>query len=165
MKIAVISDTHDNLTNLSKALTLINQQEVSALLHCGDVTNLETFKTILNYFNKTIYLSLGNGDDSKIFNDFLNQNKNNKIQIFNEFGEFNLNNLKIGISHFPEVVKNILRNNNDYDFIFYGHTHKPWEEKENKTIILNPGNLAGLFYKPTFAIIDLLNFEKKLIIL
>jgi putative phosphoesterase len=165
MKIAIISDTHDNSTNLIKALTLINQKEVSALIHCGDVTNIETFKIILNYFNKSIYLSLGNGDDFKIFNNFLSQKKNSQIQIFNEFGEFNLNNLKIGISHFPEVVKNILQNNNDYDFIFYGHTHKPWEEKENKTIILNPGNLAGLFYKPTFAIIDLLNFEKNLIIL
>ncbi|GIW65332.1 MAG: phosphoesterase [Candidatus Parcubacteria bacterium] len=165
MKIAVISDTHDNLTNLIKALTFINQQEVSALIHCGDVTNIETFRTILNYFNKPIYLSFGNGDDSKVFNDFLNQNKNNQINFFNEFGEFNLNNFKIGISHFPEVVKKVLQNKKDYDFIFYGHTHKPWEEKENKTIILNPGNLAGIFYKPTFALVDFSNFEKKLIIL
>lgn len=39
--------------------------------------------------------------------------------------------------------------------MFYGHTHKPWEETVGKATLLNPGTLAGLWYKPTFALVDL----------
>jgi predicted phosphodiesterase len=38
--------------------------------------------------------------------------------------------------------------------VFYGHDHKPWEEMIGETRIVNPGNLANIFYAPTFAIFD-----------
>ncbi|MCF8024533.1 MAG: metallophosphoesterase family protein, partial [Desulfobacteraceae bacterium] len=37
MKIAVLSDTHDNIRNVRKALELIAGQHVEAIIHCGDV--------------------------------------------------------------------------------------------------------------------------------
>ncbi|MCS6789144.1 MAG: YfcE family phosphodiesterase [Patescibacteria group bacterium] len=162
MQIAIISDTHDNYKNLIKALTLINQNKVSALIHCGDVTSLDTLKIIIENFNNPIYLSLGNGDDQQIFFNFLNKNKNLNLNIFSDFGQFNIENIKIGLTHFPDFIKNHLINN--FDFIFYGHTHKPWEEKINNTIVLNPGNIAGILYRPSFAILDIKSLKRKLVI-
>lgn len=164
MKIAIISDTHDNLKNLIKALALIEKEKASALIHCGDVTSINTLKFILNNFKHQIYLALGNGDDKSIFFDFLNKNKNLNLNIFENFGEFMINDLKFGISHFLEETKKEILNNN-FDFAFYGHTHKPWEERIKKTIVLNPGNLAGIFYRPTFAIFDTKTLKFRLIIL
>lgn len=163
MKIAIISDTHDNLENLIKALTLINKEKVSALIHCGDVTSIDALKLILQNFKKNIYLSLGNGDNENIFFDFLKQNKNFNLIIFKKFGEFIIDNLKFGISHFPEEVKKGVYNDN-FDFCFYGHIHRPWQEKIGNTLILNPGNLAGIFYRSTFAILDTKTLDTKLII-
>ncbi|MGB9680905.1 MAG: metallophosphoesterase family protein, partial [Minisyncoccia bacterium] len=129
-----------------------------------DVLSIETLKIIIENFNQKIFLSLGNGDDEKLFNKFLKENNNQKLSIFDEFGKIVLNNLKIGLTHFPDIAKKLVENNN-FDFVFYGHTHRPWEEKINQTIILNPGNLAGIFYKPTFAILDTKNLKRELIIL
>ena len=40
------------------------------------------------------------------------------------------------------------------DLVFYGHTHKPWEEKVGNCRLVNPGEVAGQRFKPTFALYD-----------
>ena len=52
-----------------------------------------------------------------------------------------------------------------YDFVFYGHNHKPWIEEIGETFLANPGTLAGLFNKATFAILDTENKKLELKIL
>ena len=58
---------------------------------------------------------------------------------------------KIVFVHFPEIARK-LAESGKYDFVFYGHTHKPWEEMIGKCKMLNPGNVAGEIYPPTFAV-------------
>lgn len=60
---------------------------------------------------------------------------------------------KIAFCHFPEIAKELVRRQK-YDIVFYGHTHKPWLKKIGKTRLVNPGNIAGMFYKSTFATYD-----------
>lgn len=156
MKIAIISDTHDNEINLIKALTLINKEKVSALIHCGDVCRLSTLNIILKNFRKKIFLVLGNGDDVFEFKDLKSKN----LKVFEKYGDFVLNGYKIGITHFPQIAKELALKK--YNFIFYGHKHFPWEEKINDTLLINPGNLAGIFYPPTFAILNFYKKEKEL---
>ncbi|MFH0856920.1 MAG: metallophosphoesterase family protein, partial [bacterium] len=71
---------------------------------------------------------------------------------------------KIAFCHFPREAKD-LAESGKYDFVFYGHTHKPWEEMVGKCKMLNPGTLAGMFYKATFAVWNVENdrFELKLL--
>jgi predicted phosphodiesterase len=52
--------------------------------------------------------------------------------------------------HYPEVAKQLCESG-QYDFVFYGHTHKPWEENIGNCKMLNPGNVANQYYPPTFA--------------
>lgn len=160
MKLALISDTHNNYFNLAKALNIIRKDKIGALIHCGDITSPEILKIILDNFSGLIYISLGNGDDKNVFMNFGRQNK--KIFIFNDFGEIKFKNIEIAMTHFPDIALNLIKNLK-YKYIFYGHTHKPWIEKINNTIMLNPGNLAGLIYSPTFAICDLKNLNCRLI--
>ena len=68
---------------------------------------------------------------------------------------------KIGIVHFPGEAKKMAQSGK-FDLVFYGHTHRPWDEKVpvlsgaegDGCHMINPGELAGQFYKPTFAIYD-----------
>ena len=76
------------------------------------------------------------------------------ILVNEEIGVLSFHSKKIAFTHFPEKAKE-LAINNKYDFVFYGHTHMPWEEKIGKCIVLNPGNVTGIFYPATFAIYDL----------
>jgi putative phosphoesterase len=146
MKIAIISDTHDNLKNLKKFLDFAKKEKIDVLIHCGDVTNGEALKEIEEKFEGKIYLVLGNGD----IKDSL-EKEAKKTKIFEREGKIEIENLKIGFSHFSPKIKNDLE---DFDFYFFGHTHYPFLKKEKKCFLANPGNLAGLYFKASFALLD-----------
>lgn len=139
MKIAIISDTHDNLATTKKIIEWLNKEEIKLILHCGDISSQETLNEMKKMFNGEIKIVRGNADF-------------NLINVL-EFGEIELNNIKIAFTHFPETAKR-LAETKKYKVVFYGHTHKPWEEKIGDCRLINPGEAAGQFYKPTFAVYD-----------
>jgi uncharacterized protein len=145
MKIAIISDTHDNLENLKKFLDFAKKEKIEILIHCGDITNGETLKEIEENFEGRIYLVLGNAD----IRDSL-EKVAKKTTIFEKEGKIEIGKLKIGFSHFFPQRENL----ENFDFYFFGHTHWPILKKEKNCYLANPGNLGGLFYKATFGILD-----------
>ena len=163
MKIAIFSDTHDNLPNLRKALNYLKNHPVKALIHCGDIASWETLKFMASQFTGPIYACLGNMEinpqDIKLKVKTL---KN--VEFFPETGQINLANKKIAFTHFPKIARELAKKQK-YDLVFYGHSHFPWQKKLKKTEMLNPGTLAGMFNKATFAIYDLAKMHAQLIIL
>jgi len=156
MKLAIISDTHDNLENLKKFLKWVKENKPEIIIHCGDVTSLTTLKELLKIFKGKLYLVLGNAElDIENLKNL--QKKYPNLVIFEKIGELTFNKLKIAFLHFPSIARKVAYTNK-YHFIFYGHTHKPWAEKINETYLINPGNLKGEPYQPTFCVLDL---EKK----
>lgn len=146
MKIAIFSDSHDNLATLDHALGWANREKIETIIHCGDLTNAETQEEISKLFSGPIHLVLGNADDPK-----LTSEKN--VKVWGETGEITLGGKKIAFTHFPEKVLELAKKGT-FDLVFYGHTHKPWEEKIGHCRLVNPGNLAGIIYKATFAVYD-----------
>lgn len=164
MKIAIISDTHDNLANIEKTLSILKKESIQILLHCGDISALDTLKTIMQGFLGKVHIVLGNADEDTLELTNLKNKYPGRLKIWGNSGEIKTGGKKIAFNHFPEIAKD-LASIKDYDLIFYGHTHKPWEERIGKTRLVNPGNLAGIFYGPTFAIYDTKNEKLELKIL
>ena len=88
--------------------------------------------------------------------------KYRSINIFSKHGEVEIANKKMAFVHFPEYAERLAKEGR-FDFVFYGHTHKPWTEKINgedkngnfkECEMLNPGNVANQYYPPTFAVWD-----------
>jgi putative phosphoesterase len=156
MKIAIISDSHDNLENLKKFFDFAKKEKIEILIHCGDVCNGETLKEIEKNFEQ-IYLCLGNAD---IKESLLEEAK--KTKIFEKEGKIEIDGLKIGFCHMFNLKE---KNLESFDFYFFGHSHWPFLKKEGDCYLANPGNLAGLFYKATFAILDTKTRKLKLKIL
>ncbi|MBD3252286.1 YfcE family phosphodiesterase [Candidatus Pacearchaeota archaeon] len=136
MKIAIISDTHDNIPNLRKALELIKDSEV--LIHCGDLCGPFMLDE-LKKFQGEIHLIFGNIGDP-----YLTPIRAEKLDInfYRNFAELNIDSKKIAAAHFPEIAKAVAESNR-YDLVCYGHTHIPEKTKINKTQLLNPGTLSG----------------------
>lgn len=152
MKIAIVSDSHDNLANIYKALDWIKKEGIELILHCGDVCSLGTLKEFAKNFQGQIHIVYGNVDaDQGGFDKAAEEFQN--IEIHVEKGELNLDGKNIAFVHFPDSAKRLAQIGK-YDIIFYGHDHKPWEEKIGNTRLVNPGTLAGMFYKATFAVYD-----------
>lgn len=138
MKIAIVSDTHNNWNNFKKAIDWIMEQKIQLILHCGDIMSQGMIDKAQNVFDGEIKYVKGNGDYGLDLPEKM---------------ELEFNGKKIAFTHFPDIAKKLAQSGN-YDLIFYGHTHRPWDEKINECHMINPGELAGQFYKPTFAIYD-----------
>jgi len=139
MKIAIIADTHDNLANLEKIIKWLNKEKIQLILHCGDVCRRDTLEKIKNDFFGEVKAVKGNMEID--------------LDDLPEILELEIDNKKIAVVHKPEPAKELAKSGN-YDFVFYGHTHKPWEEKIGNCRLVNPGTAAGLFNKATFAVYD-----------
>jgi len=152
MKIAIVSDTHDNWPNFKKAIDWINKENIRIILHCGDIGLPESLKESLEDFKGEFFGVFGNMDkDFKIF--IKEYNKVKRAKISEDILETEIDEKKIAITHFPDEAKKLAQSGN-FDIVFYGHTHRPWDEKINNCHIINPGEMAGQFYKPTFAVYD-----------
>lgn len=150
MKIVIISDIHDNLINLEKCLNWSKEKQMTELICCGDIANSETLKFLSAHFLGIIHLVAGNAD---LYNENeLDKYKN--IKYYGKVARFKINNYWVGLCHQPYLIESVSKLGK-CSFIFYGHTHKPWTSKEkDKTILVNPGTLGGMFLDGTFAVWD-----------
>jgi len=152
MLISIFSNMHDNLVNLEKFLAWAKANKVEQLFVLGDICAPATLKEILAPgFSGKIHIVYGNVADRE--NEMkVAQNFSHLIH-YGDLAEFEIDRQKIALTHYPNIAKELAQTAK-YDFIFYGHSHQPWIEHIGKTIVSNPGTLAGMFYKATFAVWD-----------
>ena len=163
MKIAIFADSHDNHPNLKKALDFCEKNKVTTIIHCGDLCQLiSLISSWPKKLDAKVHFTHGNAD---YVDDINQQAKAFKIfKIYGQIGTITLENKKIAFTHHSTKAKE-LGETQKYDYIFYGHDHKPWEQTIGRTKLINPGTLAGMFYKATFAVLDLEKNKLELIIL
>ena len=162
MKIAIISDSHENLENLKKTISWLNENKIKTIIHCGDVSRFNMLEEINQSFDGQTFLVWGNADEG-FFKDIQYANYQN-IKFCKQAGKIEIENKKIAFTHFPKIARKLAQSGK-HDLVFYGHSHKPWEEKIGKTKMLNPGNLQGSPYTATFAVYDFSNDKLELKIL
>ncbi len=151
MLIAVISDTHDNIFRLQKAVVGINNRNINIVFHCGDI-GLETIK-ILKKEKFIVYAVCGNSDDYNVLKDIV---ENSNIKLFEDAGECTIDNINIAITHYPDFAR-LLASSKKYNIIFYGHTHKRKVEEIYNTQLINPGDIEGRNRCPSFLIYNTAN--------
>ncbi len=151
MRIGVISDTHDNLPNFKKAIDFFKRENISLILHCGDISNPNTLKKALKGFSGKLKGVLGNADN--IYQFSLKDYQSLQTEVFEKIGELEIEGKKIAFTHYPWEGKRLAKSGN-YDIVFYGHTHKPSQKKIDNCLLVNPGNVAGIIFRATFAVFD-----------
>lgn len=141
MKIAVLSDTHDHIWNLEKALQLIKEQKCEAIIHCGDFCSGFTGARISSS-DLPIYACFGNNDEDH----FVISRKLKATQLWgltDEFAEIELGGKKIAFCHYPKLGE-LLAKTGDYTAVFHGHTHEAYQKVVGKTLLANPGSVCGI---------------------
>ncbi len=167
MKLAVVSDTHDHMNNIIKAVSIINERNVDIVLHCGDYVApfvKDWFNNLNdNIKNKHFYGVWGNNDGERFYlGKYLGQ-------ICNIVGyEFlkDLDGKKVYASHMPsQTTIDALISSGKFDIVLSGHTHIVINKKhDNGVLEVNPGELCGyLTKKATFAIVDTNRMQAEII--
>ncbi|MDR1941821.1 MAG: metallophosphoesterase [Endomicrobium sp.] len=147
MLIGVISDTHDNISCIKKSVDFFNLRNAGIVLHCGDIFSPRAAKEFarLNCGFKAVF---GN-------NDFERAALDNVISDFGIIKEAPFE-FKICGKIFIMTHRPVFAEEEKYDYILYGHTHKARIEKTKKGLILNPGEACGFRYgRQTASLIDL----------
>jgi putative phosphoesterase len=140
-------------------LTYCSDKKIIKIICCGDLASNETLDFFCDNFSGEILYTFGNMEEGHMNISALQKSdampgniihyRNSNIHI--KFGETKIEKKLVAFVHFPDKAKR-LAETGKYDFVFYGHTHKPWEENMKNCKLLNPGNVTGDFYPPTFAI-------------
>jgi putative phosphoesterase len=150
MKIGVISDTHDNLPKIKKAVELFNAEGVQLVIHAGDIIAPFAAEAISELRCRVIAV-LGNNDGEKII---LAKKFENIGELHPNMAQIEVGGKKIAVVHYSDTVE-ALAVSGQFDIVIYGHTHKIDVRKE-KTLVVNPGECGGwVTGKCTVALIDL----------
>ncbi|MBN2010624.1 metallophosphoesterase [candidate division KSB1 bacterium] len=145
--VGIISDSHDNMTALQKAVDVFTQRGVDLVIHAGDLVAPFTAR-ILKKLECPLIITFGN-NDGELFglkNVF-------QGQIFDPPHKIIVNNKKVLILHDP-VLLDEFQAGDQFDVIIYGHLHKV-DIRKGRPLIINPGESCGWVYgKSTIAIWD-----------
>ena len=149
MLIGIISDTHDNMPQIKRAVDLFNERKVEHVVHAGDFTSPFTFR-ILRDLTCGFTGIFGNNDGDKLL-----LQKMSGGRVFNQPHIFELEGRKIVLMH-EHHIADALADSGHYDLVICGHTHKPEIRKVKNTLVINPGEAGSWLYgKSTVAIADL----------
>ena len=153
MKIAVISDTHDNWPYMDKVCKYFDEQGIKTMLHCGDVCAPISLIHLAKEFKEDIHWVLGNVDGDPYLMVTKTKDLNNLHHYGAVVGEIELGERKIAMQHYPKLARG-LAYTGDYDAVFYGHDHTKHQEVIGKTLLANPGNLCDIKEFASFGIYD-----------
>lgn len=87
MKIAIISDTHDNLPNFKKAIDWIKKEKIKTIIHCGDIFTPEFIKEAIKNFPGKIHLVFSDVDSQFNTTEMVYKNPFPKVLLHNEQGK------------------------------------------------------------------------------
>jgi len=153
MKIGIISDTHDRLPFIDKAIEELNKERVDLVLHAGDYCAPFAAFRFKPLKAKMIGV-FGNNDAER---ELLRRNFSEiGVEIRGRFAEIKADDVKIALLHGDEEeLLNSIINTKSYDVVVYGHTHHPEVKKKNGVLTVNPGEVCGyLTGEATIGILD-----------
>ena len=149
MLIGLLSDTHDNMDQIKKAVAFFKERNVEHVVHAGDFTSPFTFRA-LKGLSCGFTGVFGNNDGDRLL-----LQKMSEGRVFPQPHIFELASRKIVLMH-EHHVADALADSGHYDLVIYGHTHKPDIRKKEDSLIVNPGETGSWLYgKSTVAVADL----------
>ena len=151
MRIAIISDIHDNIPKLKSALASLDG--VETLICCGDLCSPFIIKELALGYEGPIHIVFGNNDGDR-FRILDGSKKYPHVHIHGEFVELELGGKNFAVNHFDNIGRTMVESG-AYDVVCFGHNHEFEVTSAGRTLVINPGEIYGLLTgHSTFAIYD-----------
>lgn len=136
--IGILSDSHDNMVAIKKAVRFFNETECDLVVHAGDI--IAPFAACeLQNLTCEVKAVFGNCDGER----------KGLEKSFGSFGiikdapfVFSHRNLRFLVTHIYSSLDSSL-SLNGLDVLIFGHTHKPEMKMEGKLRLINPGESGG----------------------
>lgn len=162
MIIGILSDTHDRLPLIDKAVKQLNELNVELVLHAGDYISPFVANSFKNLKAPLIGV-FGNNDGDKTllkkkFAEF-------GADLRGRFAFVLVDGLRIALLHGDETeLMRSLLELESHDVLISGHTHQPKTYRKGNTLVINPGEACGLLTgTSTMSLLDTETLEVKTI--
>ena len=156
MRIGLVSDTHDHIDHIQRAVDYLRNTGVDVVLHAGDVTSPH----VLTCFEGLeLWIAQGNMDRDPALS----------IKTATLFGAdrfaplhvLNFDGHRVALLHGHDKADlHELMYSEEYEYIIRGHTHAQSDRRIRGTRVLNPGAVGNTGWRrSTFAILNLATGE------
>ncbi len=157
MKLGVMSDSHDNIPNVKRAVELFNKLGVDLVVHAGDFISPFAIDPLADLDCRVVGV-FGNNDGERVV---LAKKFEAIGEVHPNLASVTLSDKRIAVMHYPELAIPISKSG-DYDIVVYGHTHKIDINTDN-SLLLNPGETGGWTTgKATVAVVDIAGQDAKI---
>ena len=159
MRIAVVSDTHNNLRNVQRIVELINAAGVERVVHTGDITQAATL-TLLARLSAPLVGVYGNNDREREALEAAAAE--HAMRLVDGTLSFEAGGRRVGVVHDPyEIDAGFVA---AHDVVLHGHNHRLVLERRGATLLFNPGECAGMLSgHNAVGIVDLARLEIELL--
>jgi uncharacterized protein len=138
MRIAILSDIHDNLWNLAAALDAI--KDADALICCGDLCSPFVIDELAK-FERDIHIVFGN-NDADLYRITAKALKRPNCNVHGELFQMVFGARRVAVNHFDYLARPMAKSG-DYDVVCFGHNHEFEISREGACLLINPGPIMG----------------------
>jgi uncharacterized protein len=171
MKIAILSDTHDNTPAIVWIIEYLNKNGIKIALHAGDMINPGILYRFRDHYEGHLHFVFGNNDGEQALAERrANLTENITCHLLEMREEIEGKNLFM--NHYSSISESVAKSG-EFDVCIGGHDHLYRVNHHDKTIFINPGNTVTkdkwLPQEPdkesSFVILDLENMEVERVLL
>jgi len=152
MIIGLISDTHDRLPLIERAVKRLKEERVKLVLHAGDYISPFTAKPFANLDVPIIGVFGNNCAETETLRRVYSEVG---ADLRGDFAEVKEDGLRIALTHGHIKSEMDKAMSGEYDVVVRGHSHRASIGEENGILVINPGEVCGyLTGSSTVAFLD-----------
>lgn len=137
MRLGIVSDTHGHVPNTRAAVEILEQHDVQAVIHCGDIGSTAVIDQLTAW---PAHFVFGNVD--RYEDELRHAIESAGHTCHGRFGELELAGRRLAFLHGDDTTRfRQTVSAGTYDLVCYGHTHTAEQHKVGPTLVLNPGAL------------------------
>ncbi len=139
MRIAILSDIHDNVWKLAAALD--RAAGADAMICCGDLCSPFIVHQLGRGFAGPIHVVFGN-NDGDLFRITANARRYPQIQIHGELFQGEFDGRRVAANHYDGIARTLAASGR-FEVVCYGHNHVFEIARVGETLTINPGAIMG----------------------
>ena len=163
MRIGILSDTHDNLPMVDRAVAMLNGLSPDLVLHAGDFVAPFVVPRLAALACPCIGVFGNNDGDRALLAS--KARESGRVEIRGSFTVRQADGRSIALLHGedPGTLDEIAAAG-IFDVVVHGHSHRPSVVERAGTLLLNPGEVCGyLTGKGTVAVLETGDLEAKIL--
>lgn len=144
MRIAILSDIHDQVWKLDAALEAAHGADT--LICCGDLCSPFIVHQMARGFQNPIHIVFGN-NDGDLYRIAVNASRYAHVHLHGEFFSAEFGGRRLAANHYDHIARAVAVSG-EFDVVCFGHNHFYEIGRAGRTLLINPGAILGVAFGP-----------------